>query len=59
MLTILIVHNVESFEGDHSSKYKQTHNLMLIYSDALKKAITENSKFLFCVSTEVKLFASH
>ena len=35
------------------SKYEQTHKLKLICSNVLKKAITENSKFSYCVSTDM------
>ena len=34
----------ESSEGDHPSKYEQTHKLTLIYSDIPKKVIIENSE---------------
>ena len=39
MSTILIGHKVESSERDYHSKYEQTHNLKVICSDLLKKAI--------------------
>ena len=46
MSTILTVHNVECSEGYRSTKYEQTHTLMLLLcADGPKKAITKDSKF--------------
>lgn len=39
MSTIFIANKGESSERDLPRKYEQTHNLMLICSDMLKKAI--------------------
>ena len=44
MSTIFIAHKGESSERDLPRKYEQTQNLMLICSDMLKKAISENVK---------------
>lgn len=52
MSAILLVHRVKSSEGDRPSKYEQTHKLMLIWSNVPKKAITEDLKSSYCLSTK-------
>ena len=53
MSTIPTVHKVECSEGYRSTNYEQTHTLMLLCSDGSKKAVTKDSKFSYCLSTQM------
>ena len=56
MSIILTVHKVEFSVRDRYSKYERTHKLMLIWYDVPQKAILDDSKFSYCLSTRNKSY---